>query len=280
MFDPHHTFDAVPGYVERYLDRLDKIPLPDYVEGELADKPPCHRTDHHGAYGGRCGFAFDQMTETDHRMVRASYWSMCDLIDARIGRLLDVLDQTGQRENTLIVFTSDHGEMLGDHGIYLKGPYFYEQGIRVPLIVTWPGRVEARRSAALVELVDLAPALLEAAALPRHRGMQGRSLWPLLVGEAAPDRHRDDVYCEYYNAMPFHREPTAQGTMVRTERHKLVVDHANDTGELYDMSADPGEHRNLWDSTAEVGVKSDMLLRMTRRMAGTVDPLPERIADW
>src|SRR3546814_10907664 len=78
------------------------------------------------------------MRDEDHRLVRAAYWAMCDLIDQQVGRMLDALDRTGQRENTIVIFMSDHGEMLGDHGIYLKGPYFYEPAVRVPLIVSWP----------------------------------------------------------------------------------------------------------------------------------------------
>ena len=80
----------------------------------------------------------------------------CDLIDVQVGRLLEALERTGVLEHTLVIFMSDHGELLGDHGIYPKGPFFYEPAVRVPLIVSCPGRVVAGRSAqALVELVDL-----------------------------------------------------------------------------------------------------------------------------
>src|SRR3546814_5268911 len=88
--------------------------------------------------------------------------------------MLDALDRTGQRENTIVIFMSDHGEMLGDHGIYLKGPYFYEPAVRVPLIVSWPGTIAGGRSVPeMVELVDLAPTLLDAAGLAPFAGMQG-----------------------------------------------------------------------------------------------------------
>ncbi|MEJ7640096.1 MAG: sulfatase-like hydrolase/transferase [Singulisphaera sp.] len=185
-FDPHHPFDPPEEYLRRYLDRLDDIPLPNYAPGELEEKPVFQQVDHAGAYGGQFGFyPFREMSPGDHRLIRAAYWAMCDLIDVQVGRLLDMLERSGQREETLILFMSDHGEMLGDHGFYLKGPFFYEPAVRVPLMVSWPGVVrEARRTPALVELVDLAPTLLEAAGLPPHPGMQGRSLWPLLTGRA------------------------------------------------------------------------------------------------
>lgn len=279
IFDPHHPFDPPREYLDRYLDDLDAIPLPEYVPGELDDKTRAQRIDHEGAYGGNAGFPYDAMTERDHRLVRAAYWAMCDLIDSQVGRMLDALERTGQRDNTIVIFMSDHGEMLGDHGIYLKGPYFYEEAIHVPLIVSGPGLARGARVAGMVELVDLAPTLLEAAGLPRYPGMQGRSLLPLLRGETAVGR--DDIYCEYYNAMPWHgADVNPQMTMVRTGRHKLVVSHSDEDAELYDLEADPHEHRNLWHEPGQEPLKLAMMRRLADRMAFTVDPLPERRADY
>ena len=279
-FDPHHPFDAPEETIRRYMDRLDEIPLPNYVEGELSDKPVWQQVDHEGAYGHNEDMGYDKMSEREHRLVRASYWAMCDLIDEQVGRMLETLHQTGQLDNTIVIYTSDHGEMLGDHGIYLKGPYFYEPAIHVPLIVSWPGKVRARQSSALVELVDLPQTLLDAAGLAHHPGMQGRSLWSMLTGEKSAEHHRKDVYCEYYNAMPWHQEPTAQATMVRTTDHKIVLDHAHSTGELYDLIEDPAETTNRWHDPEYADVKSEMLVRLCNRMAWTVDPLPLRRAAW
>jgi arylsulfatase A-like enzyme len=131
-----------------------------------------------------------------------------------------------------------------------------------------------------VELTDLAQTLLDAAGLPHHPGMQGRSLWPMLSGEADGFRCRDDVYCEYYNAMPSHRHPTAQATMLRSDRHKIVVAHGLHTGELYDLEADPGETNNRWDDPEYAKIRLDLMTRLADRMAWTVDPLPAREAVW
>ena len=106
------------------------------------------------------------------------------------------------------------------------------------------------------------------------------SLWRRLTGNADPDRHRDDVYCEYYNAMGCHRDPAAHLTMVRTEGHKLVCAHGLDTGELYDLEEDPGETHNRWDDPEHGPVKTRMLRRLCDHMAWTVDPLPLRVAGW
>lgn len=281
MFDPHHAFDPPIAALERYRCMLDDIPLPNYVEGELENKPIWQRIDHAGAYGNRAGYPYKAMRDIDHRWIRAAYWAMIDVIDTQVGRLLDFLEKTGQRERTIVIFTSDHGEMLGDHGIYLKGPYFYEPAVRVPLIISGPGILSTgARSEALVELVDLAPTLLEASCIPQQPGMQGRSLLSLLTGETTLDTHREDVYCEYYNAMGWHQDPAAHATMVRSIAHKIVVAHGTGSGELYNLYVDPEETDNLWDSAESLSIRLEMQERVMDRMAWTVDPLPMRQAPW
>ena len=282
-FDPHHPFDPPEDFLRRYLDRLDEIPLPNYVPGELETKPRWQQVDHVGAYGGQFGFyPFRDMAESDHRLIRAAYWAMCDLIDVQVGRLLAALDRSGRREDTIVLFMSDHGEMLGDHGFYLKGPFFYDPAVRVPLIISQPGTIAPhRRTPALVELVDLAPTLMEAAGLAPLKGMQGRSLWPLLTGKSPLDRHRDDVYAEHYGTI--HRQPgspTAYATMIRTADYKFVATHGHTPGELYDLAADPAETVNRYDDPAFTATKAELYRRLCDRMAWTVDPLPEREANY
>lgn len=281
IFDPHHPFDPPEEYMGRYMDRLEEIPLPNYVEGELEHKTEWQRLDHRSAYNapGWGLYPYDRMSETEHRLARAAYWAQCDLIDTAVGKILASLERTHQADNTVVIFMADHGEMLGDHGIYLKGPYFYEPAIRVPLIISWPEQFPARRCPALVELMDLPQTLLDITGIPHHEGMQGQSLYSLLK---APDvaNHKEDVYCEYYNALPSHGPVTAQTTMIRTTRYKLAVNHVDSSGELYDLVEDPRETTNLWTDPQYAQVKTDLLVRLTNRMAWTVDPLPERVAGW
>jgi arylsulfatase len=280
FFDPHHPFDPPEEYLDRYLDRLDQIELPNYRPGELDDKPVFQTIDHAGAYGGNAGMPYDAMSEDDHRLVRASYFAMCDLIDDQVGRMLEALEQTGQLDNTIVIFMSDHGELLGDHGVYLKGPFFYEPSVHVPLAISWPGHIPARQIEGLVELIDIAPTLLEAAGLPVYGGMQGKSRWQLLTG-GGTSTGTTDVYCEYYNAMPWHREPHLPfATMLRTETMKLIISHGDKRGELYDLVADPGETANLWDRPGMLAARCDLLQQLCDRMAFTVDPLPPRRAPW
>lgn len=276
IFDPHHGFNPPAKALERYHSVLDELPLPDYVCGELADKPVWQQTDHNGAYANRSGFAFDEMSEKDHRWVKAAYWAMVDVIDRQVGRLLDALEKSGMAEDTVVIFTADHAEMLGDHGIYLKGPYFYDCLTRVPMIIRVPG-IPAMQSDSLVELIDIAPTILDICGIDVPEGMQARSFLPLIEGKEK--RHRDSVYCEFYGAN-FKYSPHAFTTMVRTDSYKLTLAHGQGGGELYDLKADPAEHTNLFDNPEYEQIKSIMLMELCNRMAQTADPLPLRKAMW
>ena len=277
-FDPHPPFDPPEEYLEPYLDDLESVPLPNYRDGELDDKPALERLRDDQGFQDQW---YPEMDEADHRLVRAAYWAMCDLIDDQVARMLDALEETGQREDTLVVFMSDHGEMLGDHGVYRKGPYMYEPAVRVPLIVSGPGVEEGVESDALVELSDIAPTLLDAAGSETPDRVQTDSLWPILSGNSDPDSHREDVYCEHYDSMgAFDDHSSPYGTMIRTDRYRLIRWHRLDTGELYDLESDPAEQRDRWNDDAYAEVKTELLQRLSDRMFETVDPAPQRKAPW
>lgn len=282
--DPHDPFDPPREYLERYLSQLDRIPLPRYTPGELDDKPEFQRIDRDGVWGGGTGhFAASKMSEADHRLIRVAYWAQIDHIDAMIGRVVTALRDTGQADNTIIVFHADHGEMMGDHGIYFQGAYFYPEMLRIPLIIRWPtGFTGNRRCTGFVELVDVAPTLLEAIGLPVYAGMQGRSLWPILSGASDIRHHREDIYAEYYQAIPFSYRKCggAHTTALRNREYALSVVHNMDMGELYDLTKDPGEVRNLWNNPEYDGVRARLLKRLCDRMAATIDPLPPVLAAY
>lgn len=286
-FDPHHPFDPPKEYFDRYLPILDELPLPDYVPGELDHKPVFQQKDHEGAYNSKGNYPYDEMTDHDHRVITAAYYAMIDQIDHEVGRIIQYLKDIGQYENTLILFTSDHGESLGDHGIYLKGPYCYETGVHVPFIISWPGHTAAGlKRNALMELVDVAPTLLQAAGIPVPEAMQGRSFLPLICDASQPDQFRQSVYCEFYNANINHRDPRAYLTMAFDGRFKVIKTHYADgaklhpEGELYDLQADPHEHVNLYDNPLYIREKTRMLECLCDRMAQTIDPMPVRRAFW
>jgi arylsulfatase A-like enzyme len=280
VFAPHHPFDPSKEYFDRYDP--DKLPDPAYKDGELANKPIFQQVDHDGAYGGS-QLGFSKMTPRERREVTAAYYAMIEQVDDNMGRLLRVLDETGQRENTIVIFMSDHGELLGDHGMYLKGPHMYDCSIRVPLIISWPGHFKAGlKSDALVELVDVVPTLLESTNMPVPVRVQGKSLYDICAGKADPHQHKDYVYSEYYIGQPFHEalEDEPFLTTVRTRTSKLTSYAGMKLGELYDLEADPGEHNNLWDSPDHADLKMEMLKLCFDASVLTQDPIPERTAPW
>jgi arylsulfatase A-like enzyme len=155
---------------------------------------------------------------------------------------------------------------------------FYEEVARVPLIVSAPGCKPNTRHAKPVELVDIMPTLLELCGQPAHEGMQGFSLMPMLEGTAASPHN--SVFCEYLNAMPWHKSPKAYASMVRTKEHKLVAAHSVQGGELYDLKNDPGEHLNLYNDPDYLGIKTELLEKLLYHWSCTADPLPQRKSDW
>jgi len=271
IFDPHSPFDPPREYLERY----DPGMLPDPL---WSDKDPLAH-EMLGPVDGATSIDLDQAKE-----VLAAYYAMIELIDDNVGRMLQTLEESGQREDTLVIFTSDHGELVGDHQLVGKGCRFYESLVRVPLICSWPGQVrEGVICDALVELVDIAPTLLELAGVPLPERMQGRSLWPLLTGAAV--EHRDFVRSEYYRAL----NPDAPGrehlqgtyaTMIRDRRYKLVVYHDRDIGELFDLEIDPGEFDNLWTDPAYADLRFTLLKRNFDALAHAVDIGPKQVTQF
>lgn len=167
-------------------------------------------------------------------------------VDEGVGRLLDYLDESGLADNTVVVYSSDNGWYLGEHGWYDKR-WMYEESLRIPLIVRWPNRIAGgSASRALVQNLDFAPTFLELAKAPVPPDMQGRSLVPLLQG-AQPDDWRKSVYYHYYENHGAHRVPRHYG--VRTDRYKLIRFYqlsGADEWELYDLQKDPDEMLSVY----------------------------------
>ncbi len=265
-FDPHPPYDAPWEYYRRYDP--DQLPGAHFAEGDLEQQRRIVEA----------GVDFQsQPQEPSHwadKKIQASYYAMVEQVDCEFGRILDHLEATGQRENTIVVFASDHGEMLGDHGLVLKGCRFYEGLVRVPLIVSWPGRFrQGVVSDALVELMDLAPTLYEVAGEQVPYWVQGRSLLPLLQGEAT--EHRDFVRTEFFGAIDFPDQTHA--TMYRDRRWKLVSYHGKDLYELYDLENDPWEHENLADDPHHQQKKWELIGRSFDATANAHMPSAPRV---
>ncbi len=201
----------------------------------------------------------------------ACYYGMVSLMDQQIGRILDALDRLGVAENTLVVFTTDHGHFLGQHGLIAKAIHHYEDLLRLPFVVRWPGCVPAGQvSQALVSLVDLPPTFLTAAGLEVPGIMTGvdqLETW----GGGAPAR----TWCICENR---HTRTNFHMRSFVTERYKITVYRKSDDGELFDLVEDPGEVNNLWHEPAAAELKGRLLHQfMQATMACEPTPMP-RIA--
>ncbi len=272
IFDPHPPYDPPWEYYRRF--DADALPDPPFRPTDLATRP------------GLAGVEFQTVArhpdEDGIRNLRAAYLAMIELADAQIGRVLDALDRSGQRDDTVVVLTSDHGDMQGDHGLVRKGCRFYDGLVRVPLIWRWPGRVRAGlRSDALVELTDIVPTLLDAVGLAPGRLVTGRTLLPILTGGEQGSPHRDFVRAEFHDAQGLGDDGRRMSvaTMFRDARWKLVVYHSHGVGELYDLDDDPEELVNLWDTSSLAATKARLL---EESFASTVlggDPGPPLMED-
>ena len=273
-FDPHHPFDPPADYLARY--NVDEMPLPKVRPGELTDKPRYQKLDSKWAHNEPGYFDVQAMTDHDRREVTAAYYAMVELIDDQLGRILSALEETDQLDNTIVIVMSDHGEMLGDHGLYLKGPHFYDVSVRVPLVLRFPAKITAaNRFDGLVELIDLAPTLCDLAGIDHYDGFQGRSLAQICSGDTQPHRHF--VFSEYYNAWTHHH---AYGSMLRTLQEKIVVYHGTEDGELYDLEKDPDEFDNLWNKPEHRDRKLQLLHECFDTSVFTMDPLPPRLGPF
>ncbi len=196
----------------------------------------------------------------------AVYYGMVSLMDKYIGRIIDRLDTLGLADDTLVVFTTDHGHLFGQHGLCAKGPFHYEDLVKLPFLARWPGRIPAAAvSDSLLSLVDLAPSFLEVAGIPIPGRMSGVSqLQAWQGGEAA----RDHVTIEN------HHEPTT--IHVKTyvdQRYKLTVYYRQEYGELFDLENDPGESTNLWDDPGHTALKEELIRSLLFAEMGK-EPLP------
>jgi arylsulfatase len=273
VYDPHPPFIPPKSYADRYDPAA--MPGPHFEDRDLATQAALAAVDFQTASR--------RPDEFDGRRVQALYYAMIEQVDDQLARLLQHLDATGQRENTIVVFTSDHGETLGDHGLLYKGCRFYEGLVRVPLILQGPGIVAGQRCDDLVELIDISATLLDLCGARRPEAMQGRSLLPVLCGETGGYEPREFVRCEYFDALDPHfcigDGDHTFATMYRDHRWKLVVYHGHGVGELYDLATDPWEHDNLWGSASHQSKQHELLHRsFDAAMLTGVDVGARRIA--
>ncbi len=253
---PHGPLDVPPEYLGRYAP--EDMPVPHGWDADLGDHFPYRR-------GSR--------PRTPEELARARrftayYHGLMDLLDDQVERITAALDAGGLWDNTLVMFTSDHGEMRGDFGALGKGN-FYEPVAHVPCLVVPPGGAAGRRYGDLIEMFDLAPTALDYAGLPRPEHMAARSLRPQIEGEAPG---REAAFGDYVT-----NDRQTACTYACTGRYKLMVWTVGEErgGELYDLVEAPGELTNRYDDATLAGVRRDLTELILQRRLQVDCPPPQ-----
>ena len=189
-------------------------------------------------------------------------------VDESVGRLVDWLAENGLEDSTIVIYSSDQGFYLGDHGWFDKR-WMYEESLEMPFIVRWPGVIKpGSTSNAMIQNLDYAPTFLDVAGAAIPNDMQGHSLVPLLSGET-PDDWRDAIYYRYYEFPGSHQVPRHYG--VRTDRYKLMYFHQLDEWEFFDLEADPDELTNLFGSVEHATTIARLAVRLGELKSEALD---------
>ena len=282
--EPHSPFAPPKEYAYRFGP--DQVPPPIGREGELDDLPPHFRAmvETDITTSGNKGQAMDR-TAPYYAECAAHYYALIEMLDDQVGRAMDALHANGLADSTVVLFLADHGEALGDHGLWGKGPYHIDGVIRVPFFVSWPGHVEAGSThGGVVSLLDFAPTILDMANVPTPLGpappqpeapdapppWPGRSLLPVLTGTDTSTHSTALVEMdEDYLGLKMR-------TLV-TRRYRLTCYSGQSYGELIDLEEDPDELHNLWHDPASRGLRDDLRLALLDKIMETDISVPRQM---
>ncbi len=264
--DPHHPFDA-PEPWSRLHDPAD-VDLPEHRTRDFEGRPwwheavltnepagPKQNADVRKAYS-----RIPPQTDDQLREIIANTYGQISLIDHNVGRLMIALEEAGLAENTIVIYISDHGDWLGDHGLILKGPMHYEGLLRVPMIVKGPGVPKSKVIDEPVSTIDLGPSFCDWAGCEPLQTQHGQSIRPLIAGEGT----RDFAYNEW-ELLPTRAGVALSLRTVRTKTHKMTVDARTGAGELYDLVNDPHELTNLFDQESAAAIQAELTAFMDSR---------------
>ncbi|MDP7051399.1 MAG: sulfatase-like hydrolase/transferase [Verrucomicrobiota bacterium] len=251
---PHPPYDPVPRYLEKYADR--EVPLQEVNEDDLESQPPPFKVmRQHNVDVDHDSVVHDLNPTNEQRLrQRRHYLANVTMIDEKLGELMDALEEQGLLENSVVIFTSDHGDCLTDHGHSQKWT-MYDAIVRVPLMVWAPKYFGGNRKFdGLMQAMDMGAAILEMAGVELPESFEAESVLPALRGEAWSGREHvfaEQVKDGIYTDGPFM-------TMVRGQEWKLVHFLGAEYGQLFNLRDDPGEMHNLWDDPGCVDVKREL----------------------
>lgn len=271
--DPHHPFTPPGKYWDMY--RPEDMPLPPSQKNRPSGTPFMEKT--RAESRGPGGNEYHAMTATEReiREAMALTCGMMAMIDDAVGAVMQALSDTGLDQETVVLFTSDHGDLMGDHGLLLKGPFHYQGLIRVPLLWRDPqaGYRHMQRCGRLVGTIDLGATILARAGIEPYHGIQGRSLLPLVQNPTAEWQRSIMIEEEQHDGVLDSDGPLRVRTVV-TENHRLSIYSGQDWGELYDLANDPHEQRNLWDSNSAWSMRNELLAELAYLQMTLADPSP------
>lgn len=272
LFDPHDPYEDYP---ERFGTLIDPARIPPPIPPR-PDQPKCVRREQEHSYLGR----FVDFTPEEITAIRRGYAASIAFLDHQIGRVLDALDEAGLTQNTLVIFLSDHGDQLGDHGLFVKGAALYEPTVGVPLVLRWPGRIKTGcRSAALAQGHDIAATCLKAAGLETDSCPSSEDLVAMAATGTA---RRSAAICAYRNSGVSDAgtlwDPPMRATMARNERYKLTLysSAGRTEQELFDLAEDPFETRNLAGDPSYAAVECVLLAEIAAFLDSEAAQAPPR----
>lgn len=262
--DPHPPYAVSEPWASMY-DPADMDPG-EFVEGEFDKMPPPHKmtreekpdfSEYNADQYGNHGYHSHLHKKDNLKKNMACYYGMISFMDHWIGQTLDKLEELNQLEKTLIVFTSDHGHFLGQHGLTAKGPFHYEDVVRVPMIAAWKNKIPAGKvSSDLQSLVDYAPTFCKAAGMQIPRSMVGKNMLPNWIkGTDA----RDYAIVENHHQVG----PEVHLRTLITDDYKLTIYRGREWGELFDLKNDPNELNNLFNDPTASGIREMMFRKFT-----------------
>jgi arylsulfatase A-like enzyme len=246
---PHDPYVVPQEYLDRI--RLSDVPLPASYADDLADKP--------GVYKKMRDMRFGQLSAQEVREAIRHYWAYCNYLDDMFGQVLTALEKSGQVDNTLVVYTSDHADYAGEHGLFAKGIPCFRGAYHIPAVMRWPAGIRnpGRLVDAFVSEADFAPTFLDAAGVQVDRYFTGSSLLPFLRDQK-PDTWRSAVHTQCNGVELYYTQRS-----VMTREYKYTF-NGFDRDELYDLRKDPHEMRNLVDNPAYEDIKRTLCGEMWR----------------
>lgn len=278
--DPHHPYTPPGRYWDMYKPEEVTLPASFNASASAPHLAWLHRQRDEGRAVKNSQACF-AVSEREAREAVALGYGSLSFIDSHIGRVLAALSAAGQDENTVVVFTSDHGEFAGDHALLLKGSLHYGSLTRTPFIWRGPGVVQpGRQGDALLSTIDIGPTLLDQAGVEPFNGMQGRSFLPQVQGRGDFARREYLLIEEEGQRTYFGFERPVRMRTLLSASHRLSVYDGEPWGELYDRQADPIESRNLWDDPAHSQLKHELMGELARQMLAhsETSPAPTALA--